>query len=80
MARAPKNKSGLSRGQGRRRTGMARPWAFLGMLPWETRTVPWTGRERSSETTENGDVDADALLKKESPIPACGKDGAVCMI
>lgn len=42
--------------------------------------MPWTGRERSSETTENGDVDADALLKKESPIPACGKDGAVCMI
>lgn len=38
-----------------------------------------TGRERSSETTEGGDAGVDALLKKESPIPAYGKDGAVCM-
>ena len=41
--------------------------------------MPWTGRERSSETTDGGDAGVDALLKKESPIPACGRDGAVCM-
>ena len=35
---------------------------------------------RSSETTENGDVDADALLKKESPIPTCSGDGAACAV
>lgn len=39
------------------------------------RTAAGTGMVRSSETTENGDVDADALLKKESPIPTCSGDG-----
>lgn len=44
------------------------------------RTAAGTGMVRSSETTENGDVDADALLKKESPIPTCSGDGAACAV
>lgn len=42
--------------------------------------MSWMGRGRSSETTEDGDVDADALLKKESPIPTCSGDGAACAV
>lgn len=61
----PKNESGSSRGRVCCRIGTDRPWALSGMLPWETRTVSWTGRGRSSETTDGGDAGVDVLSKKK---------------